>query len=159
MPSVVEVVGHYAVQMAEGKPLSTPKSKWYGGDTVPSFTPDSSSYILTLNACVVQAYLDEEQRMRTVFISALRPSQDTVTLAALPKPDRLFRLGELRRIFGPGQIRPAMLTKQEEWRRYPVEFSFLLSTKSQEASIWALLPTPEYADSAMVHSISLFARE
>ncbi len=159
VPSVIEVVGHYAVQMAQGKPLATVESRWYGGDTLPSFNPDSSSYILALNTCVVEAYLDKEKCLKSVFISARRPASPANTIATPPKPDRLIRLGELRRLFGPGQIRPAMLTKQEEWRRYPVEFSFLLSTKSREASIRASLPTPEYADSAMVDSISLFAQE
>lgn len=160
IPSVVEVVGHYAVQIAKGTRLTTPASRFYGGDTLPSLNPDSTMYILTPGSCSVTAALNAEQQLESVYITARKgPQAERPEVASLPKPERLVRLGELRRVFGEGQIKPAVLRRQEEWRRYPVEFSYLLAPGGREARIQAMMFTPEYSDSAMVHSISLSAHE
>lgn len=159
-PSVVEVVGHYAVQIAKGARLATPASRFYGGDTLPSLNSDSTMYILTPGTCTVTATLNAKQQVESVYITARKgPQAERPEVATLPKPERLVRLGELRRVFGEGQIKPAVLRRQEEWRRYPVEFSYFLSPGGRVANIQALMFTPEYSDSAMVHSISLSAQE
>ncbi|GAB2785628.1 hypothetical protein HNQ93_002615 [Hymenobacter luteus] len=155
-PSVVEVVGHYAVQIAKGTRLTTPASRFYGGDTLPSLNSDSTMYILTPGTCTVTAILNAEQQLESVYITARKdPQAEAPEVASLPEPERLVRLGELRRVFGEGQIKPAVLRRQEEWRRYPVEFSYLLAPGGREARIRAMMFTPEYSDSAMVHSISV----
>lgn len=158
-PSVPEVVGHFAVQMAKATPLPTVESRRYGGDSLPGLLADEATYTLALPTCTVEVELDKKQQLESVYIWARRHSQGSDTMPALPTPERLVRLGELRRIFGAGQIKPALLTKQEAWRRYPVEFSYLLAPGGREARIRAMMFTPEYSDSAMVHSISLSARE
>ncbi|MBX0289488.1 hypothetical protein K3G63_03515 [Hymenobacter sp. HSC-4F20] len=113
-------------------------------------------YILTPGTCTVTATLNTEQQLESVYITARKgPQAERPEVASLPEPERLVRLGELRRVFGEGQIKPALLTKQEAWRRYPVEFSYLLAPGSREARIRAMMFTPEYSDSAMVHSISV----
>jgi hypothetical protein len=158
-PTVVEVVGHYALQMAQRTRLPTAASRQYASTSLPEMSSDGASFTLALATCAVKVHLNEQQQPERVFIYANRSTQaspDSQRAAMdLPQPERLIRLGELRRVFGDGKIGPARLHEQEVLNRYPVLFRYLHSPDDREVSITATLFTPEYADSAMVHSVSL----
>lgn len=155
-PDVAATVRHFAGQIARGDSLPTVASRRYGGDSLTGQAATDDFYLLQFPTCHVDVRLDKQQRIASVYLSAPWTAATADTLATSPTPGRLLRLGKLRRLFGPDQILPAMLTLQEAWRRYPVEFRYAPTGRHRQVSIHAMLRTPHYADTTMVHAISLY---
>ncbi|RYY20843.1 MAG: hypothetical protein EOO36_02370, partial [Cytophagaceae bacterium] len=71
----------------------------------------------------MQATLEATNTLGTVFIEIPHPFANRNR--ALPTPNRLVRLGELRRAFGPGKIdlNPG-ITLEQGSRKYSVAFRY-----------------------------------
>jgi hypothetical protein len=157
--SVKEAVRHYADLLAQGTRLTTPTSRQFAG-VEPSSQPAtdvSSAYSvsmrLALPGYVVDAFLDQQQRLAEVSIAAPRPPEDPNRMAKyvpLP-PARLVRLGELRQLFGPGTPEPGEAPQEYRFTYHP-------AAASRTLTISAFVPSAAFADSAMVDHVSLFIR-
>jgi hypothetical protein len=159
-PGVTEVVRHYADLMARGARLTTTASRQLAGSQA-VITADSQSFYLSFATCYVEAELNRQQRLTAVSV-AESESASVVPKAidfSIPKVERLVRLGDLRRAFGPGKLGIASMTLAKATRRFPVEFIYQPAPTSQPVQISATMPVPSYADSSKVHSINMYSAE
>jgi hypothetical protein len=158
-PSVAEVVRHYAGLMARRTRLATPDSCQFAG-VVPTRQPAgdaSAEYSVSLSwklpACEVGAFLDQQQQLVDVNIETPRPPEPAHQLSRYTPhpPATLVRLGELRRVFGPG----TNASKPEEAGEY--YFTYQPSPAARKLTIQAFLLDTGRTDSAVVNRIALFA--
>ena len=160
-PTATEVVQHYADLMAAGTRLTTAKSRQFG-DSVSYPLSDDGAFGLGLVPCDVQAWMTSTQRLERVTIDSPPTAAELKANAAGAPIDfsrrwhaRLMKLGELRRLFGPGTIGVPQLFEAASLQRFPVEFTYTPSATGHRVLISAAIPTPNYNDSVMVDRLSL----
>ncbi|GAB3638152.1 hypothetical protein GCM10027422_37420 [Hymenobacter arcticus] len=157
VPTVLLVTRHFAEELARGTQFRAADAPRYA-DSLFSLDASDNLY-LNLPTCQVEAFLTPDRALEHVYILVPRrlPGPHPELNRARPNPDRLLRLGELRRAFGPGKIdRNPPLTKEEFTRSYPVTFRCQPTPTSRPVLLNAALPTAAYADSAWVNSISIY---
>ncbi|MDJ0365565.1 hypothetical protein QMK33_10395 [Hymenobacter sp. H14-R3] len=156
VPTVLRVTRHFADELAQGTQFRAADAPRYA-DSLLHFSATSHFY-LSLPGCLVESTLMPDKTLDFVFVwMPFRPPGSHPALdRSRPNPDRLLRLGELRRAFGPGKIDSTpVLTKETFTRSYPVTFRYQPTPESRPVLLSAAMPTAAYADSAWVNSISL----
>lgn len=157
VPTALLVTRHFADALAQGTQFRAAAAPRYA-DSLFHFGTNGT-ICLSLTTCLVESDLNPDKTLGFVFVWLPRrlPEAQAALNRARPNPDRLLRLGELRRAFGPGKInRNPILTKEEYTRSYPVVFRYQPTPTSHPVLLNAAMPTAAYADSAWVNSISLY---
>ena len=164
-PTAGQVVRYYADLMAGGTRLTTAKSRQFG-DSLSSSVSEARVFYLNLLPCDVEARMTSTQRLERVAIDS-PPTEAELRARAAGAPldfsrrwhARLMKLGELRRLFGPGTIGVPQRFEAASLQRFPVEFTYTPSTTGHRVLISAAIPTPNYNDSVMVDRLYLASFE
>ena len=157
-PTVAEAARHYADLVARGTPLlPSADCRFAGVEPVRRPAPNTSteysaSLTWTLQACEVGGLLDQQQRLFDVTIEVpLSPEPVHPIVKYTPRrPAQLVRLGELRRVFGPG----TNATAPEEAGEY--YFTYRPVATARKLTIQAFLSGEARTDSAAVDRIAIF---
>jgi len=150
-PTVVDITHHYADLLAKGAHLATPASRRYASTAAVADT--DTSFSLLLPDCEIVALLTKKQRLVHVFILPHPAPEDPNRLVmAVPQPPaHLVRLGDLRRVFGPGAELAPPLNVLPHYR-----FAYQPSPSSRPVTIEAFMPAPTYVDSARAEHLMLY---
>ncbi|WP_180754491.1 hypothetical protein [Hymenobacter sp. DG01] len=160
--SLLSIVNRYALQMANGTPITNLRSQRLSShDSLPQLSPDSTSFTLVSGPYDIQVDLNKQQQPDYVFISAHHPVPATPAATSNPgsfsaPADRLIRLGELRRVFGPGKPERVMEVMNAPWQRHRISFGYQPRPNARKVMVTATLPHSHFADSSMVHEIGLY---